>query len=757
MPIDETSESKTNRLIVVSNRLPVTVSQEENHDRLQFRTSSGGLASGLSAYLDRQAADNAAASDFIWIGWPGSEVDPAHQQEVQDRLKQEHSAWPVFLTEDQMEGFYHGFSNRTLWPLFHYFHVYCDYSEDLWKSYVEVNELFANAVAEIATDDDTIWVHDYQLMLVPQLLRKKMPHAKIGFFLHIPFPSHDVFRLLPRGWGRQLLEGLTGADLIGFHTYDYTHHFLRTLLRMLGLDHSMGTVAVGDRVLKVDTFPMGIEYDKYNGATTLSEVEEQKEELKSVMAGRQAILSVDRLDYTKGILNRLRGFELFLENNPTWREQVKLILIVVPSREGVEEYEQMKHQIDETVGRINGMYGGVGWTPIAYVYRSVPFENLVAAYALADAAMVTPLRDGMNLVAKEYVACRTDGTGVLILSEMAGAASELPEALLINPNSIEEIADALKVALEMPQPEQKARLDAMQRRLKRYDVVRWAQDFLQSLDKVSDPDSLVPAIRVTSQQTHEFAEKFITANKRLLFLDYDGTLVGFSGDPEAVRPSERVTTMLSRLCVIPNTEIVVVSGRKHETLDEWVGQCGVSIVAEHGAVIRRSGSQWHDTPPPQHRWKQELRPILETYVDRLPGSFIEEKQYCLVWHYRNSDPELGPLRAQELVDSLMAFTGNQTTVQVLPGNKVVELRDPNHNKGVVAAQIAADSGADFVLALGDDITDEDMFRSLPEGTITIKVGRPPTSAEYRLRSYEEVLTLLEQLAEASESSNATSR
>src|SRR5690606_8596760 len=234
-------------------------------------TSSGGLASGLSAYLDRQAAEKGAASDFIWIGWPGSEVEVEQQPEVRKRLREEHSAWPVFLTEDQMEGFYHGFSNRTLWPLFHYFHVYCDYSEDLWKSYVEVNELFANAVAEIATEDDTIWVHDYQLMLVPQLLRQKMPKAKIGFFLHIPFPSHDVFRLLPRGWGQQLLKGVTGADLIGFHTYDYTHHFLRTLLRMLGVDHSMGTVAMGDRVLKVDTFPMGIEYDKYSSATTTPE------------------------------------------------------------------------------------------------------------------------------------------------------------------------------------------------------------------------------------------------------------------------------------------------------------------------------------------------------------------------------------------------------------------------------------------------------------------------------------------------------
>jgi len=739
------------RLVVVSNRLPVTISTDDAGE-IHLKASSGGLASGMSAYLEHQTGElQDIRQDFIWIGWPGSEVEESKQPEVKSRLKAELNAAPVFLSHDEMEGFYYGFSNRTLWPLFHYFHVYCDFSEDLWHAYVEVNQKFADAVAEVVTEEDTIWIHDYQLMLVPQMLRKRMPHARIGFFLHIPFPSHDVFRLLPRGWGRQLLEGVIGADLVGFHTYDYTHHFLRALLRILGHDHSMGTVTLGNRLVRVDTFPMGIEYNKYSEATHLPEVEQEKKELEAVMAGRQAVVSVDRLDYTKGIINRLRAFEMFLENNPQWREKVKLILIVVPSREAVDEYESMKHQIDEAVGRINGQYGGVGWTPIAYVYRSVPFERLIAAYSMASAALVTPLRDGMNLVAKEYVACRTDGTGVLILSEMAGAASELPEALLINPNSTEEIAEAIKTALEMPLDEQRHRLQAMQRRLRRYDVVRWAQDFLQSLSKVSDPDSSVPAIRVTPEISQDFAQRFARAQKRLLFLDYDGTLVGFHADPNAVSPSERVLDALKKLAAYPNTEVVVVSGRQHDILDKWLGECGISVVAEHGAVIRRTGAEWHENLPPQTRWKEELRPILERYVDRLPGSFVEEKQYCLVWHYRNSDPELGPMRAQELIDSLMAFTSNQASVQVLPGNKIVELRDPKHNKGVVAAQIATEAAADFIFAIGDDVTDEDMFRSLPSGSITVKVGRLPTAADYRISSPDDVLTLLERLAAATQS------
>lgn len=738
------------RLIVVSNRLPVTLNYDADGS-VTYHTSSGGLASGISAYLDRcestgQYADAFDGEKSLWIGWPGSDVPASDRAEVQKRLKSEHGAWPVYLTDEEVEGYYEGFSNGTLWPLFHYFHVYCDYSEENWQTYIEVNRRFADAVLEVAEEGDTIWVHDYQLMLVPQMLRDAMPDAQIGFFLHIPFPSHDIFRLLPRDWGRRILQGVIGANLIGFHTYDYTHHFLRTLLRMLGMDHSMGSVALGDRTLKVDTFPMGIEYHKFHDATGLPEVEQEKQELLGLMNGRKMVLSVDRLDYTKGILNRLRGFEHFLETYPEWREQVKLVLIVVPSREQVDEYEQIKHELDETVGRINGQYGSVGWTPVAYVYRSVPFSRLVAAYAMADAALITPLRDGMNLVAKEYVACRQNQDGVLILSEMAGAASELSESLLINPNSIDEIADALKAALEMPLEEQNRRMEAMQQRLRRYDVVRWAEDFLQSLEEASDPDQSIPSIHVTSTQSQHFKTAFNGAKKRLLFLDYDGTLVGFSGNPDSVAPTEQVTSALTKLAKLPDTEVVVISGRQHTTLEKWVGETGVSIVAEHGAVIRRKNREWQISQPPQHRWKQELRPILETYVDRLPGSFVEEKQFCLVWHYRNSDPELGPLRARELIDSLMAFTGNQTTVQVLPGNKVVELRDPSHNKGAIAAQIAHEVNADFILAIGDDITDEDMFRSLPDGSLTVKVGHPPTAAIYRVKSPDEVLLLLEALA-----------
>lgn len=736
--------AKTGRLVVVSNRLPVTVT--ENEGQLTYSSSSGGLASGLGAYLEKEA-EKGNNADYIWIGWPGNSYSDEIEPEITQKLRKDYNASPVFLSDEQMEGFYYGYSNSTLWPLFHYFTSYAHFDESMWQSYVEVNRLFAEETLKIATEDDTIWVHDYQLMLVPQMLREKLPKANIGFFLHIPFPSHDIFRIIPRTQGIALMEGVLGADVIGFHTYDYTHHFLRSVLRILGHSHNMGTIGLNDRSVHVDTFPMGIEYGKFADMAVTDEVAEHIRGFEKVMDGRKCVISVDRLDYTKGILNRLTGFEFFLEQNPEWQEKVKLILIVVPSRESVESYDQMKHQIDEAVGRINGRFGMLSWTPVVYNYRSVSFPELVAGYTLSHAALITPLRDGMNLVAKEYVACRKDTDGVLILSEMAGAAAELNEAILINPYSKEDIADGIKNALEMSITEQRNRMTAMQERIRRYDVVRWAQDFMGRLKKHSESENIHELRYVSGEIRREICEAFHNAKRRVIFLDYDGTLVGFHKDPLEAKPDARVLNLLCRLSNMPNMDVVVVSGRHPEDLEGWMGSCNITLVAEHGACIRRKGEGWHSVTIQQEGWKDMLRPILETYVDRLPGSFVEDKKFCLVWHYRNTDPELGPLRAQELIDSLQTFTGNMSSVQVLPGNKVVELRDPNHNKGSIAAQISAEMQPDFVLAFGDDVTDEDLFKSLGEEAYSIKVGKQSTAAKFRVKWHGEVLDILEALAD----------
>ena len=465
------------KLVIVSNRLPVSLVEKE--DGYHFTQSPGGLASGLRTYLS--SPGSMPPSGYVWVGWPGGPVPLERQAEVARRCREELSAWPVFLSPEDTEAFYEGFSNSTLWPLFHYFSTLATYREAHWAAYQRVNRDFCEATLAVIEPGDLVWIHDYHLLLLPAMLKQKAPNLRIGFFLHIPFPSYEIFRLLPSHWRSALLEGMLGADLVGFHTHDYTLHFLKSVRRILGHEHEMGQIILADRVVEADTFPMGIDFATISARAGAEEVLKARDELRQSLGAERAILSVDRLDYTKGIANRLLAYRDFLEANPSWHGRVALLMVVVPSRTGVEDYQRMKSQVDELVGNINGTFGTPGWTPVVYQYRSFPQDQLLPMFAASEVMLVTPLRDGMNLVAKEYVASRADDTGVLILSEMAGAASELGEALTINPNDIPGMAGTIKTALEMPAEVQHENMRAMRERLRRYDVVRWAGEFLDAL------------------------------------------------------------------------------------------------------------------------------------------------------------------------------------------------------------------------------------------------------------------------------------
>ncbi|HZY09886.1 MAG TPA: bifunctional alpha,alpha-trehalose-phosphate synthase (UDP-forming)/trehalose-phosphatase, partial [Bacteroidota bacterium] len=470
---------KGKRLIIVSNRLPFTIKKADGS--YQFDESVGGLATGLRSYLESMKISSNENLDYAWVGWPGTTVEDDFNEEVKSRSIAEYRSYPVFLSEEDMEKFYHGFCNKTIWPLFHYFPSLTIYQEDYWQHYNKVNEIFCNTLINIVNQDDLVWIHDYHLMQLPLLLQARTPNIPIGFFLHIPFPSFEIFRLLPDRWRRKILEGLLGANLIGFHTYDYMQHFLQCVLRILGYEHNMGQIMLPSRIVKVDTFPMGIDFKKYSTAINDSEIQWEAKNLKETLSNAKIVLSVDRLDYSKGIFNRLQGFEILLEEQSQFRNNIVLILIIVPSRIGVEHYEQMKKQIEELVGKINGRFGTISWTPILYQYKYLPFQPLAALYNISDVALVTPLRDGMNLVAKEYIASKANELGVLILSEMAGSAKELGEAIIINPNNREEIASALREALEMPEDEQTRRMKIMRLRLQRYDIIRWGSEFVHQL------------------------------------------------------------------------------------------------------------------------------------------------------------------------------------------------------------------------------------------------------------------------------------
>ncbi len=734
------------KTIIISNRLPVQL-QISNGD-ITAVPSVGGLATGMKSVH--------SGSDSVWIGWSGltDEEIPEELAPKIDKALAKHGSSKVNLTHDEVEGFYFGFSNRTIWPLFHYFLEYSEFELDSWNTYKAVNQKFADAILEKADEDDTIWVHDYQLMLVPQMIREKRPNISIGFFLHIPFPSFEIFRTLP--WREEILRGLLGSDLIGFHIYDYERHFLSSIRRLLGLEVSFNEIYLDNRVIKVDSFPMGIDYKKFSAAakehsqkpaSRQSELQQRLNTHKESDPEAKFFLSIDRLDYSKGIAKRLYAFEYFLNKYPQYKEKVRLIILAVPSRSNVPQYQLLKKEIDELVGRINGEFSTVSWTPIWYFYRSMPFENLIDLYTSSDIAWLTPLRDGMNLVAKEYIATRTDKTGVLILSEMAGSANEMNEALLINPNNFEQIADALYEAINMPKEEQQTRNELLQNRLERYNVEKWANSFMNSLKAQKDRDAENISRRLTDNRLNSILEDYSKAKKRLMFLDYDGTLAGFHNDPQKASPDKEMYELLDALSHQKGTDVYLISGRDKETFTKWFLPKKYNMIVEHGVWISKGGEDFHLLENVKNDWMVKIRPVLESFVDRTPGSFIEEKNYSLAWHYRKTDPDFGSLRATELSEVLTSLIGTDD-LSVLNGNKVMEVKSSNVNKGRASVRILGEDDYDFVFAIGDDWTDEFMFQELPESTVTVKVGRQKTSAKFYVENTQKVRELLSRFTDA---------
>lgn len=720
------------RVLIVSNRLPTSIVKRKGV--LNYHRSAGGLATGLSSL----------SYEGNWIGWPGYSTNNEEEKEqISERLSFD-NMHPIFLSKEDVEKYYEGFSNNTIWPLFHYFAQYTVYNQAFWDAYEKVNSLFCEEVLKITEPNDIIWINDYHLMLLPGMIREKLTEATIGFFLHIPFPSFEIFRFLP--WRDEILQGLLGADLVGFHTFDYVRHFHSAVTRLIRIEHTFGKLTYGDRLIQVDSFPMGIDFRKYAEATQKSAVKKEITKTKKKIGKRKIILSIDRLDYSKGIMQRLEAFHLFLHKNPEYREKVTLIMVVVPSRSKVETYKRLKHQLDELVGRINGEDGTIGWTPIWYLYRSFPFNSLSALYAISDIALVTPFRDGMNLIAKEFVANKRDGKGVLILSEMAGSADELGEAIIVNPNNIPEIADALKEAINMPEEEQIRRNKEMQEKLKRYNISRWAEDFIERLLQTKDLQQGMLTKHLNHRMKQNVIDKYKKSEHRLILLDYDGTLVPFAETPDKAKPDIELLKDLKNVTHSSQNEVVIISGRDKATLEEWFKKINIGLVAEHGAWLREKGHPWEIIEPMNQEWKEEIRPILELYMDRTPGSLIEEKEFSLVWHYRKADVGLGETRSRELLDTLIYLTSN-LDLQVLEGSKVIEVKNIGINKGRAASRWISKRDWDFILAIGDDWTDEDLFKVLPSDAYSIKVGFISSVATHNLRSYKEVRSLLKELME----------
>lgn len=719
------------KIIIIANRLPVKI--ERNERGFTAVRSEGGLATGLGS-LETD-------SEIFWVGWPGIHTENEKEKRQITEQLHEMNFHPVFLSASQIENYYEGYSNSTIWPLCHYFFSFIEYRSEYWESYREVNRLFCKESAPYVGKDDLVWVQDYQLMLLPAMLRAEKPDANIGYFHHIPFPSYELFRVLPER--EEVLQGLLGADLIGFHTHDYMRHFISAIYRVLNLNCTLDEINLKDRIVHVDVFPMGINYEKYHNAPSLPEVQKRIQRLRREWKDKTVILSVDRLDYSKGILHRLQGFGQFLEHHPEYHRKVSLAMIVVPSRDNVDIYADLKTKIDQAIGELNGQYSKPGWTPVFYFYRSFSFEELISMYYLAGIALVTPVRDGMNLVAKEYLASKNDNSGVLILSEMAGAAIELQEAIIINPNDTTEIEQAIVEALRMPEEEKQDRLRKMQQRVASHNVKRWAGDFVEELRSIKAQNREILQKIVGKRQLNQIKNAYDEASARLLLLDYDGTLAPFVKKPEDAAPSPELLTLLQKMTADPKNKVVINSGRNRAVLDDWFKGLDLDFAAEHG-MFYKEGGEWHKNLQKKVEWDDEIIRVIQHTIDKTPRSHLEKKDASLVWHYREVDVWLAELRAQQLINALIGPC-SRLNLQIVPGNKIVEIKPPDYNKGSEVLRRLVKNRYDFVLAIGDDTTDEDMFRALPPDGVSVKVGNFSPAAKYRIPLQASVPPFLSQL------------
>jgi trehalose 6-phosphate synthase/phosphatase len=709
--------------VIASNRLPVRL--RIDGDRFHAEPSAGGLATALAA----------VRGDATWVGWPGTVVPPELEARVRGRLARD-GLVPVYLSAEEETDFYGRVCNDTLWPLFHYFPDRLRVTPEAWQRYVEVNERFASAVLEHCEPDSRVWIHDFHLMLVPAMLRRRAPRLSIGFFLHIPFPSSEVYRLLPTR--EQVLRGVLGADYVGFHVRDYARHFRSSCLRVIGVDSQPDWLDVDGRRVGIGVHPIGIDLAGFRDVLRDPETARLLADLETGYEGRRMLLGVERLDYTKGIPQRLQAFERFLEQDQERARTTTMVQVLVPSRLESAEYRAQRDEIELLISRINGRFGQPGVTPVEYIHRDISKPGLVALYRRADVMMITALRDGMNLVAHEFVFCQSEPglpgrwRGALLLSELAGAAQVLPGALLVNPWNVDDVVGHLVGALALSPGERRRRLETMARRVETLDSRAWAEGFLDRLARYSRRGRAVPRPRALDATTEaRVRRRFERARRRTIVLDYDGTLRELERHPDLAQPTPEIRSLLRALAAYPGTDVHIVSGRRRRTLEQWFGRLPVHLCAEHGYVARPPGGEWSPLLELDLRWLRPIERVLRRVAADVPGAHVERKSCSVAWHFREAEPEYGAWRARELLNDLAQHLAG-APAEILLGHLVLEVRAQGVNKGVYVRTLFPHGrdATDFVLGLGDDRTDHDLLDALPSGSFAGHVGglQPSTHA-----------------------------
>jgi trehalose 6-phosphate synthase/phosphatase len=720
---------KDGRLIIASNRLPFTI--RPTGSGVDLQPTSGGLAAALAAVHQRDGN--------VWVGWPGeySGLDAGQQQALERRLS-DGRIEGIHLSHDEVLEYYDGVCNSVLWPVFHYLIDRVPIALPDFQKYRAVNERFAARIEAVYRPGDVIWIHDYHLMLAPAMVRARIPEARIAFFLHIPFPAGDVFRVLP--WRRELLDGLLGASQLGFQTARDARNFADSLALLTEYRSEAGAVVADGREIRFGAYPIGIDAARLDSKRAGRDAGEPI--AVRTASGRKLLVGVDRLDYTKGIPRRLAAFERLLEENHDLRGHVELLQVAVPSRATVASYVSYKQEVDALVARVNDRFGTDGWTPIRYLCRSVSPADLKRIYQAADVMLVTSLRDGMNLVAKEFVCSRTDDDGVLILSEMAGAAEELSEAVLVNPYSIEHLAAAIGMALHMDRGERRLRMRALRQRVSGRGVEEWLSSFLSDLQRTTGRTS-VPAPDVTASILASVAH----GREAALVLEYESALVpGLRHDVPSA-PDPELLDVLRALSQRAGVSLHVLSSLDHDTLDAWFADTPVVLWGNHGLWTReRDGRRWRRTQWTSMAWKDDVRLLFEQFTSRTPGSFVEERPSALIWHFGRAEPVLARTNAQ-LLGALLDDAAVPLDYRVSMPADAVHVRCAGaHAATALEKLIESSAPATQVFLFSGSCGETDLRRVLRPGDRVVGVGEPAMTADCLLPDLRAVRSVLRELS-----------
>ncbi|CAB4303693.1 unnamed protein product [Prunus armeniaca] len=795
---DQPSSIASDRMIIVANQLPVKAKRREDNKGWSFSWNEDALLLHLKDGLPEDM-------EVLYVGSLKVSVDPKEQDDVSQVLLDKFRCVPTFLPPDILSKFYDGFCKRHLWPLFHYMLPFSAdqggrFDRSLWEAYISANKLFFQKVVELINpDEDYVWIHDYHLMVLPTFLRRRFNRVRMGFFLHSPFPSSEIYSTLTVR--EEILKALLNSDVIGFHTFDYARHFLTCCSRMLGLAYQSKRGYLGlefyGRTIRIKIMPVGIHMDWIESVMKVADEESKMRELKQKFQGKTMLLGVDDTDIFKGINLKLLAMEQMLKQHPSWQGKAVLVQILNPARGKGIDFEEILAEIQESCRRINEQFGrpGYGYEPIILIDRAVSINERICYYNIAECVVVTAVRDGMNLTPYEYVVCRQGITGskscsnfdgpkksMLVVSEFIGCSPSLSGAIRINPWNVETTGEAMNVAISMLDSEKELRHEKHYRYVSTHDVAYWSRSFLQDMQRACADHfkrrcwgigfgfgfrvvALDPNFRKLSLDA--IISAYRGAQTRAILLDYDGTVMPQNSTDKA--PSQKVISIMNTLCMDPKNTVFIVTGRGRESLSKWFSPCQrLGIAAEHGYFLRWSQNQeWEICRQGfEFGWMKIVEPVMQLYTESTDGSSIETKESALVWQYRDADPGFGSSQAKEMLDHLESVLANEP-VAVKRGQFIVEVKPQEVSKGHVAEKIfssMAENGkhADFVLCIGDDRSDEDMFETFDNAMLrsilspnpsvfACTVGQKPSKATYYLDDTTEVINMLECLSEAFDS------